>query len=66
MDWKLLDDKTFVMKVKEFVKGFNTPRTSMKEVIEFNETLDIIESEYDRRFYLDFYESYYELLDIEN
>lgn len=54
------------MKVKEFVKGFNTPRTSMKEVIEFNETLDIIESEYDRRFYLDFYESYYELLDIEN
>jgi len=66
MDWELLDDKTFVMKVKDFVKGFDAPRTSMKEVIEFNETLDIIEGEYDRRFYLDFYESYYELLDIEN
>ncbi|AEZ50284.1 hypothetical protein BPS13_0105 [Bacillus phage BPS13] len=66
MDWKSLDDKTFVMKVKEFVKGYNTPRTTLKEVIEFNETLDIIDSEYERRFYMSFYDAFYELLDVEN
>ena len=66
MDWKSLDDQTFVMKVKEFVKGYNTPRTTLQEVVTFNETLDIIDSEYERRFYMSFYDAFYELLDIEN
>ncbi|ADH03318.1 gp172 [Bacillus phage W.Ph.] len=66
MDWKSLDDKTFIMKVKEFVKGYNTPRTTLQEVVSFNETLDIIDSEYEKRFYISFYDAFYELLDIDN
>jgi len=66
MDWKSLDDKTFIMKVKEFVKGYNTPRTTLQEVVSFNETLDIIDSEYEKRFYMSFYDAFYELLDIDN
>ncbi len=66
MDWESYDDKTFIMKVKEFVKGYNSPKTTLQEVIAFNETLDIIDSEYERRFYMSFYDAFYELLDVEN